>query len=88
MTRERLTLVEDDPDLAATLGLALERDGYRGRRAIATGREGLEGILDSPPDLVLLDLNLPDLDGLSVCREIREHRGGVAICRSSCSPRG
>ena len=37
----------------------------------ATGREGLEGILDSPPDLVLLDLNLPDLDGLGVCREIR-----------------
>ena len=38
----------------------------------ATGREGLEGILDNPPDLVLLDLNLPDLDGLGVCRELRE----------------
>ena len=70
MVRERLTLVEDDPDLAASLTLALERDGFEVSR-FATGREGLEGILESPPDLVLLDLNLPDLDGLGVCREIR-----------------
>jgi len=70
MVRERLTLVEDDPDLAASLTLALERDGFEVSR-YATGRAGLEGILESPPDLVLLDLNLPDLDGLGVCREIR-----------------
>jgi DNA-binding response OmpR family regulator len=70
MVRERLTLVEDDPDLATSLTLALERDGFEVAR-YATGREGLEGILDNPPDLVLLDLNLPDLDGLGVCREIR-----------------
>ncbi len=71
MTGERLALVEDDPDLAATLCLALEKDGYRVDR-FATGRDGLDGILDKPPDLVLLDLNLPDLDGLGVCREVRE----------------
>jgi len=71
MTPPNLALVEDDPDLATTLGLALERDGYKVAR-FATGREGLEGILDNPPDLVILDLNLPDLDGLGVCRELRE----------------
>jgi DNA-binding response OmpR family regulator len=71
MTRERLIIVEDDPDLARTLTLALERDGFQ-VDAFHTGRAGLEGILSSPPDLVLLDLNLPDLDGLSVCRELRE----------------
>ena len=71
MTPQRLALVEDDPDLATTLGLALERDGYHVAR-FATGRDGLEGILDNPPDLVILDLNLPDLDGLGVCRELRE----------------
>jgi DNA-binding response OmpR family regulator len=71
MARERLIIVEDDPDLAKTLTLALEREGYQ-VDAYHTGREGLEGILSSPPDLVLLDLNLPDLDGLSVCRELRE----------------
>jgi DNA-binding response OmpR family regulator len=71
MTRERLAIVEDDPDLATTLTIALEKEGYL-VSCYPTGREGLEGILGSPPDLVLLDLNLPDLDGLSVCRELRE----------------
>jgi DNA-binding response OmpR family regulator len=71
MTRERIVLVEDDADLSATLGLALEREGYE-IVSYPTGREGLEGILGRPPDLVLLDLNLPDLDGLSVCREVRD----------------
>jgi two-component system, OmpR family, alkaline phosphatase synthesis response regulator PhoP len=70
MAGERLVVVEDDPDLARTLTLALERDGFQ-ITAFQTGREGLEGILSSPPDLVLLDLNLPDLDGLSLCRELR-----------------
>ena len=71
MSRERLALVEDDADLVATLSLALEREGYE-ITSYTTGRDGLEGILGSPPDLVLLDLNLPDLDGLSVCRELRD----------------
>lgn len=71
MTRERIVLVEDDVDLSATLGLALEREGYE-VVSYATGTDGLVGILGSPPDLVLLDLNLPDLDGLSVCREVRD----------------
>ena len=71
MTGERIALVEDDPDLASTLALALERDGYD-VVSYPTGRDGLIGILGAPPDLVLLDLNLPDLDGLSVCRELRD----------------
>jgi DNA-binding response OmpR family regulator len=71
MTRERLALVEDDRDLATSLTMALEKDGFD-VKVYATGRQGLEGILGNPPDLVLLDLNLPDLDGLGVCREIRE----------------
>ena len=71
MSRERIALVEDDADLAASLVMALDREGYQTAR-YATGREGLNGILGSPPDLVLLDLNLPDLDGLGVCRELRD----------------
>jgi DNA-binding response OmpR family regulator len=71
MAGERIALVEDDLDLSTTLAGALEREGYA-TAVYRTGREGLEGILGTPPDLVLLDLNLPDLDGLSVCRELRE----------------
>jgi two-component system alkaline phosphatase synthesis response regulator PhoP len=71
MAGERIAMVEDDPDLATTLVLALEKQGFSVSH-YGTGRDGLNGILDNPPDLVLLDLNLPDLDGLSVCRELRE----------------
>ena len=80
MTPRHLALVEDDPDLSTTLSLALERDGYHVAR-FATGREGLEGILDNPPDLVILDLNLPDLDGLGVCRELRETPSTTLLAR-------
>ncbi len=66
-----IALVEDDADLAQSLTLALARDGYQITH-YTTGHAGLVGILDHPPDLVLLDLNLPDLDGLSVCREVRQ----------------
>ncbi len=70
MAGERLLLIEDDDDLAASLCRALEREGYRVDRA-ASGFEGLERVGEGNPDLVLLDLNLPDLDGLAVCRELR-----------------
>ncbi len=71
VARERIALVEDDRDLAASLKLALERQGFQ-VEVFATGRAGLDGILSAPPDLVLLDLNLPDLDGLALCREVRD----------------
>ena len=71
MVRERVAIVEDDLDLAASLRLALERDGFDVVH-FATGRSAVEGLLAEPPSLVLLDLNLPDLDGLGVCREIRD----------------
>jgi two-component system phosphate regulon response regulator PhoB len=67
---QRIVLVEDDPDLATSLGFALEKEGFVVTH-YTTGYAGLSGILDAPPDLVLLDLNLPDLDGLAVCRELR-----------------
>ena len=71
MVREKIALVEDDLDLSGSLRLALEREGFEVAQ-FPTGRDGLDGVLESPPDLVLLDLNLPDLDGLSVCRELRD----------------
>lgn len=70
MAGERLMLIEDDADLAKSIGLALGRDGYLIDHAIS-GLEGLSRVVENPPDLVLLDLNLPDMDGLSICREIR-----------------
>lgn len=67
----RILLVEDDNRVAAALIPALERHGYAVVR-VGTGAEALAAPADV--DLVLLDLGLPDLDGLEVCRRLR--RGG------------
>ena len=70
MTRERLLLIEDDADLVQSLRLALGRENFEVDHALS-GLEGLSKVVEKPPDLLLLDLNLPDMDGLSICREIR-----------------
>ncbi|MFI6409335.1 response regulator transcription factor [Streptomyces sp. NPDC050548] len=69
-------VVEDDPGIAASLVLGLERAGYRAR-SVATGREAL--VADPEPDVVLLDLGLPDLDGVEVCRRLRSRSRAAII---------
>ncbi len=65
----RLLLVEDDPSIAEPLMAALRREGHEVTWS-ATGAEGLEAA-GPEIDLVLLDLGLPDIDGLEICRRIR-----------------
>jgi two-component system, OmpR family, response regulator MtrA len=67
---ERVLLVEDDASIRETTMLGLERAGFRVTSA-ADGREGLAEFRSRPYDLVVLDVMLPQLDGLEVCREIR-----------------
>jgi len=62
--------VEDEPDIRDLLAFHLERDGYQVTRA-TTGPEALRQLRAAPPDLVILDLMLPELDGLEVCRRLR-----------------
>jgi two-component system, OmpR family, phosphate regulon response regulator PhoB len=67
-----ILVVEDEADLAATLDYNLQREGYQVRLA-ATGKDALEALFADPvPDLVLLDLMLPDMSGTQVCKELRE----------------
>ena len=78
---QRILIVEDEKDLANTLEYGLQRDGYRTQTALA-GLPALELLKqDPPPDLVLLDLMLPDISGTEVCRQIRqaERTRGVAV---------
>jgi DNA-binding response OmpR family regulator len=63
-------VVEDEPTVRATVAEALESDGLRVVTA-ADGREALERFRQDPPDLVLLDLMLPELSGMEVCRILR-----------------
>jgi DNA-binding response OmpR family regulator len=68
----RLLLVEDDDRVAAAQRDVLRRHGFDVRR-VGTGRDALVGLEDRawPPDVVLLDLGLPDVDGFEVCARIR-----------------
>ncbi|WP_076262945.1 response regulator transcription factor [Intrasporangium flavum] len=73
-------LVEDDPDIAPTLVIALEREGHLVTHA-PTGAAALAHASTAPTDVVLLDLGLPDMDGLEVCRRLRSggYTGAVLI---------
>ena len=66
----KVLIVEDDPDTAKLVGLYLQRDGHKVMSA-ADGLEGLRLAREARPDLVVLDLMLPRLDGIEVCRALR-----------------
>jgi two-component system alkaline phosphatase synthesis response regulator PhoP len=68
---KRILVIEDDPDIGLSVKYNLERDGDFEVTLVHDGIEGIKHTASRPPDLVLLDLNLPGLDGLEVCRRIR-----------------
>jgi two-component system response regulator RegX3 len=70
MARTRVLLIEDEESIHEPLAAALEREGFAAEVA-TTVAEGLEKFRSRPPDLVLLDVMLPDGDGRDVLREIR-----------------
>ena len=72
----RLLVVEDDDGIARPLEAALRREGYLVER-VSTGREALDGA--DRADAVVLDLGLPDVDGLDVCRDLRSRRPALPI---------
>jgi two-component system response regulator BaeR len=67
---QKILVVEDEPELAQILADYLKRDGFIAT-TVADGQVALEMLQQSPPDLLLLDLMLPGLDGLSILRELR-----------------
>jgi len=69
-TTPRVLIIEDDPNVAEVVTRYLEREGYV-VEAADDGLQGLERALSDPPDLVVLDLMLPALSGLEVCRRLR-----------------
>ncbi len=68
---ERILIVDDEPDLLELLRINLREAGYEVETA-ARGREALESVRRSPPDLVVLDLMLPDVEGTEICRQLRQ----------------
>jgi DNA-binding response OmpR family regulator len=67
---ERILVVEDEDNIASIVRLYLEKAKYRVDR-VADGESAVRRASASTPDLIVLDLNLPDIDGLEVCRRVR-----------------
>ena len=74
----RVAVIEDDADLTFTIRLNLEREGYE-VVSFDNGQEGLLGVQHGGFDFLILDLNLPDLDGFTICRELRRDRSTATL---------
>ena len=64
---QRLLLIDDSQDMQKLVAMFLERDGYEVLRA-SSGSEGLRKLARNQPDLILLDIMMPDVDGWETCR--------------------
>jgi two-component system alkaline phosphatase synthesis response regulator PhoP len=78
-SRRRILVIEDDEDIALSLKYNLEREGGYVVSIAGDGEAGLRATQQRMPDLVILDLNLPALDGFSVCRALRQRPGGEDV---------
>jgi PAS domain S-box-containing protein len=73
LPKDNILIVDDDLSARQTLSVLMEREGYEVRCA-PTGQTGLMFAQEEAPDLVLLDIRLPDLDGFQVCQRLKENR--------------
>lgn len=72
MADERILVVDDEPDILSILVYQLSREGFRVSTAV-TGRSAVDTAIEETPDLVVLDLMLPELDGYEVLEQLRRH---------------
>lgn len=78
MSRQRIVVVEDEPDILEILRYNLEREDYA-VNVFSRGDDALEEIRKNPPDLLLLDLMLPGMDGLEITRLLKRNRETARI---------
>lgn len=76
--KEKILIIEDEEDLVKGLKLNLQGEGYEVEWAF-DGREGLLQAQEAAPDLIILDIMLPKMNGLEVCRELRQKNIGIPI---------
>lgn len=87
MARERVLIVEDESDIAKLIQFHLAREGYQ-TTVVGSGRAAIEAAGRNRPDLVVLDIMLPDVDGLEVCRRLKRDRAARQIPILMVSARG
>jgi len=71
MPKHRVLIVEDEHDIAGLIKHTLERGGEAEAEIVGSGDAALKAVTDRPPDLIILDLNLPVVSGVEVCRILR-----------------
>ena len=76
MPRHRVLIVEDEQDIAGLIKHTLERAGDTEAHIVGSGDAALKSVSDLPPDLIILDLNLPVVSGVEVCRILRSRADG------------
>jgi two-component system KDP operon response regulator KdpE len=79
---QRILIVDDEPNILATVTPLLRSNGYEVLSAM-TGRAALDVVDRDKPDLIVLDLGLPDIDGIDVCREVRHTSSAPIIVLSA-----
>jgi two-component system KDP operon response regulator KdpE len=84
---QRILIVDDEPNILATVAPLLRSRGYTVLSA-TTGRAALESVDGNTPDLIVLDLGLADLDGIDVCRQIRQTSSAPIIVLSARGAEG
>jgi len=85
--RKKILIIEDSGDISGALKILIELEGYTAVVAL-TGSEGREKAVSERPDLILMDIALPDIDGVDLTRELRsqpETAGIPIVCVSSYS---
>ncbi|HRC88213.1 MAG TPA: response regulator, partial [Thermoanaerobaculia bacterium] len=87
MTQTRIALVEDEPDIAEVLRYNLEKEGFE-VETVTRGDQALELIRRQPPQLILLDLMLPGLDGLDLTRTLKRDSNTARIPLVMLTARG
>ncbi len=84
---QHILIVDDEPNILATVAPLLRGNGYEVLSAM-TGRAGLDAVDRDKPDLIVLDLGLPDLDGIDVCRQVRHTSSAPIIVLSARGAEG
>lgn len=83
----RVLIVDDEPDILEFVGYNLKKEGYEVHTA-ANGRDGIEKALEVNPHLILLDVMMPEMDGIETCRHIRSHESLAHTIVAFLSARG
>lgn len=72
VSRYRILIVDDEPDIVEFLSYNLKKEGFQIQTA-SNGREAIERAIDFRPHLILLDVMMPDMDGIETCEQLRKH---------------